>query len=100
MSILGWSICRRPVAVISLMAVLALSRLAAAQEATELTAQERERLVLLTDAKGHYIVLLPVKIGGRSAFFYSPDGKLLYEQQITSAGGEVDKNFNYLFVDP
>src|ERR1700712_3144560 len=94
--------CRRvtPMVVGSFLALLAGSPPAKAQEAPQLSPQERAQLVLLSDGKGHYVSVIPLKADTRKALFYSSDGKLFYEQAITSAGGEIGKRFEYMFVDP
>ena len=84
--------------VVSLLAVLSGS--GSAQELPQLSPAERAQLVMLTDGKGHYVGVLPLKADARKLIFYSSDGKLFYEQSLTSTGGEVDKRWSYLFVDP
>src|SRR3954467_4452791 len=80
--------------------LLAGGRSEAAEEQPQLTPQERQQLAMLTDGKGHYLAVLPLQSDARHLVFYSADGKLFYEQRLTSSGGEVGKRFNYMFVDP
>jgi hypothetical protein len=96
---LGPTVVALSLAALSLAATY-LPRPAHAADPEPLSAEDRADAVGLTDGKGHYLVVLPLRLEKRRAVFYSPDGKTAYQLDLTSQGGEVGKFFSYLFVDP
>lgn len=78
---------------------LAPSALAAPAETLEVTDKAKEKMVVLTDGKGHYVSVIP---WGREddRLFYAGDGKKFYSVPIVGGGSEQGKRFNIVFVDP
>jgi hypothetical protein len=77
--------------------VVAAPTLAAA-DATINVDTTRDKMVVLTDGKDHYITVVPYEMGDNS-FFYG-DGKKFYSVPVRGGGSERGKRFDITFVDP
>lgn len=58
----------------------------------------RDKMVLLTDGKSHYIAVIPFE-RGTDTFFYG-DGKRFYSVAIQGGGAQGRERFNVVFSDP
>jgi hypothetical protein len=58
----------------------------------------RDKLLLLSDGKNHYVAVQP-NVGDDNALFYG-DGKRFYAVPVQGYSGQEGKDFSYVFVDP
>jgi hypothetical protein len=62
----------------------------------------RDKLILVTDGKGHYLTTLPdlTDEALRGTLYYSSDGKAFYQQRVPSYGSSGPGTFSFSFWEP
>jgi hypothetical protein len=80
------------------LALGALCLPAVAAEKAPLLSPNRDKLVLLTDGKSHYVALVPFERDANSLFY--GDGKRFFAVPIQGGGAQGRERFNVTFSDP